>query len=310
MRGRAGAVSLAAVTLAALPPAAPAQTEGSIVAALSGSTRAQALADAGVALVGDPGSVFANPSGIATIRRWAIEGSFESYLAGTSYTSGAFVARLGQFTWGLGLQALAFGSEPEIVPDPASGGRRGIPTGASFTAADVLGLSALVYRFKLFAVGASAKYTRQTVADWSADAWAADVGLAIAVFDIAALGAAVQNIGGDLGNGAGLPSRTRVGMTLNFTDPQGSVRALSSFEGRWTEATPAVFAMGLELGVHPSGIGVLGRIGFETPGAVGDRSPWSLGGGVVVGSLRLDYAYGDFDVLGAGTHRVGLRWKP
>lgn len=308
MRGRRGAVSLAAALAATQPLAA--QTEGSVVAALSGSTRAQALGDAGVALAGDPGSVFANPSGIVTIRHWAIEGSFESYLEGTSYTTAAFAARLGQFTIGLAGQALVFGSEPEIVPDPASGGRRGVPTGVSFSAADVLALSSLVYRFKLFAVGASAKYARQSIADWSTDAWAADVGLTIAVFDLAAIGAAVQNLGGHFETGASLPTRTRVGMVLNFTDPQGAIRALSSVEGRWTEDRAAVLAVGLEMGVHPSGIGVLGRIGFETPGASMDRSPWSVGGGVVVGSLRLDYAYGDFDVLGAGTHRVGLRWRP
>jgi len=309
MSGR-GRVVLLAAAVAALPRPLAAQTEGSIVAARSGSTRAQALADAGVALAGDPGSVFANPSAIATIRHWAIEGSFESYLEGASYTTAAFAARLGQFTVGLGGQALVFGNEPEIVPDPASGGRRGVATGASFTAADVLGLSSLVYRFKLFAVGVSAKYARQSIADWSADAWAADVGLTVAVFDLAAIGAAVQNIGGHFGNGASLPTRSRVGMLLNFTDPQGAFRALSSFEGRWTEDAAAIFAIGLEMGVHPSGIGVLGRVGFQTPGEPTDRSPWSVGGGVILGSLRLDYAYGDFDVLGSGTHRVGLRWRP
>ena len=78
-------------------------------------------------------------------------------------------------------------------------------------------------------MGASAKYARQSVADWSADAWAVDVGLAMAVYDIAALGFAVQNLGGDLGAGAGLPTRTRLGMTLNFTDPEGKADRLYLF---------------------------------------------------------------------------------
>lgn len=309
MRGCPRAVSLAAALVLARTGVVAGQTEGSVVAALSGSARAQALADAGVALAGDPGSVFANPAGVATIRHWAVEGSFESYLERSSYSAAAFAARLGRFTWALGAQALVFGSEPEVVPDPATGGRRGMPTGATFNATDALALSSLVYRVKLFALGVSAKYARQTVADWSADGWAADVGLLVAVFDIAALGAAVQNVGGDLGDGASLPSRTRVGMTLNFTDPQGPIRVMSSLEGRWTERVPGVFAAGLEVGLQPSGIGVLGRVGFTTPGGGQDRSPWSVGGGVMVGSLRLDYAYGDFAVLGAGTHRLGLRWK-
>ncbi len=286
------------------------QTEGSIVARLAGSARAQALGDASVALAGDPGTLFANPAGIATIRRWALEGSFESYLEGSTYTAGAFAMRTGRFTIGLGLQSLTFGGEPEIVPDPATGGRRGMPTGAEFAAGDLLAVSTLVYRFGLFAVGGSAKYARQSVAEWSAAGWVADVGLAIAVFDLAALGFAVQNLGGDLDAAAGLPTQTRAGMTFNFTDPQGSVRALTSIEGRWTRHEAAALLWGVEAGVLRDGKGLVGRIGYRSNGDASDESRLSLGGGLVVGAVRLDYAYRDFDLLGSGTHRFGVRWKP
>jgi len=47
-----------------------------------------------------------------------------------------------------------------------------------------------------------------------------DVGIAIAIFDIAALGVSMQNMGGDLGAGARLPRRSRAGLTLNYTDPR------------------------------------------------------------------------------------------
>lgn len=293
---------LAALLLPAVGTAAAAQTEGSVVAALPGSPRAQAMGDAGVALVGDASSLFANPAGIATVRRLAVEGSFESYLEGARYTTAAFAARFGRLTWGAGAQAFTFGDEPEIVG--------GMPTGRTFTATDLLAAGTLVYRFSLIAVGASAKYARQSVADLAADAWAADIGLAMAVYDIAALGVAVQNLGGDLGAGAGLPTRTRLGMTLNFTDPEGAVRALSSLEGRWTEGAPDAFIAGFEGGVVTAGVGLLGRLGYATPGDRRDGSRWSVGGGLVVGRFRVDYAYRDFDVLGQTTHRVGVRWKP
>ena len=39
-----------------------AQTEGSVLTALPGSTRAAALGGAGAALVGDAGAIFANPA--------------------------------------------------------------------------------------------------------------------------------------------------------------------------------------------------------------------------------------------------------
>jgi len=50
-----------------------AQTEGSVLTALPGSTRAAALGGAGAALVGDAGAIFANPAGIATIRHLGLE---------------------------------------------------------------------------------------------------------------------------------------------------------------------------------------------------------------------------------------------
>ena len=161
---------------AALAGPAAAQTEGSVAAALPGSPRAQAMADAAVALVGDAASLFANPAGIATVRRWAVEGAFESHLEGARYSTAAFAARFGRLTWGVGAQAFTFGDEPEIVG--------GTPTGATFTAADLLAAGTLVYRFSLIAVGASAKYARQSVADWSAGGWAGDVGVAIAVVEV------------------------------------------------------------------------------------------------------------------------------
>ena len=296
--GRVAATLLAA----ALAGPAAAQSEGSVVAALPGSPRAQAMADAAVALVGDAASLFANPAGIATVRRWAVEGSFESHLEGARYSTAAFAARFGRLTWGVGAQAFTFGDEPEIVG--------GTPTGATFTAADLLAAGTLVYRFGLIAVGASAKYARQSVADWSAGGWAADVGVAMAVFDIAALGFAVQNLGGDLDADAGLPTRTRLGMSFNLTDPEGTVRALTSVEGRWTEGAPDAFHAGFEAGVVTAGVGLLGRAGYATPGDGRDGSRWSVGAGLLLGRFRVDYAYRDFDVLGTATHRLGVRWKP
>lgn len=293
---------VATLLAAALAGPAAAQTEGSVVGALPGSPRAQAMGDAAVALVGDAASLFANPAGIATVRRWAVEAAFESHLDGARYSTAAFAARFGRLTWGVGAQAFTFGDEPEIVG--------GTPTGATFTAADLLAAGTLVYRFSLIAVGATAKYSRQSVADWSAAGWSGDLGLAMAVYDIAALGLAVQNLGGDIDTNAGLPTRTRLGMSFNLTDPEATVRALTSVEGRWTEGAPDAFLAGFEAGVVKAGVGLLGRAGYATPGDDRDGSRWSLGAGLLLGRFRVDYAYRDFDVLGAATHRLGVRWKP
>lgn len=273
------------------------------------STRAVALGGAGVALVGDATAVFTNPAALATIRRVAVEAAYERYLGGTALSVAALAMRFGRFNWGLGAHALDYGSEPEIIPDSATGGRRGVPTGANFSAVDVVAASSLVYRFGFLAVGATAKYARQSIAGDAIDAWAGDVGMALAIFDLMAFGVAVRNLGGDYGD-AHLPRNTAIGLTLNYTDPQGTFRLLTTGEVQWGEGTSWI--IGAEGGIVVGGIagaGLVGRVGFaHRPEAVTD-SPVSFGAGVVIGRLQVDYAYRGFDVLGS-THRVGLRWTP
>lgn len=309
--GRWAVVAVAVLVLTASPSARLfAQTEGSILTILPGSTRSAALGGAGAALVGDAGAMFANPAGIATIRHLSIEGSYEPYLAGTAVSAAALAVRVSRVTWGFGAQVLDYGAEPVIVPDPATGGRRGMATGASFHPYEALAAASLVYRRGFAALGVTAKYDRQQFGGDVSDAWAGDVGLAIAVFDIMAVGVSVQNLGGDLGGEALLPRRTRAGVTLNYTDPQGTFRLLTTLEGQWTRDRRAVLIQGLEGGIVVSGVGLIARLGYATRPAVTDASRVTFGGGVVLGRLAMDYAFQAYDVLGGGTHRVGLRWTP
>jgi hypothetical protein len=309
---------VALILALALPPAVgpsgrlAAQTEGSILPIMPGSTRSAALGGAGAALVGEAGAMFANPAGIATIRHLSLEGSYEPYVAGSALSAAALALRVGRWTWGVGAQTLDYGAEPEVVPDPATGGRRGMTTGASFHPYEALATTSIVYRRGLAAVGVSGKYDRQQVGAQVSDAWAGDVGVAIAVFDIMAVGVSVQNLGGDLG-GALLPRRTRAGLTLNYTDPLGTFRLLTTLEGQWTRDRRAVLVQGVEAGIVTNGVGLVGRIGYATRPAVTAASRVTFGGGVVLGRLAMDYAfqsYGAVDGGGGGAHRVGLRWTP
>jgi hypothetical protein len=305
------AIAVIAIALTASPPARlPAQTEGSVLTVLPGSTRSAALGGAGAALVGDAAAIFANPAGIATIRHLSVEGSYEPYLAGSAVSTAALALRVSRWTWGFGAQTLDYGSEPVIVPDPATGGRRGMTTGASFHPYEALAATSLVYRRGFAALGVTAKYDRQQIGAAVSDAWAGDIGLAIAVFDIMAAGVSVQNLGGDLGDGALLPRRTRAGVTLNYTDPQGTFRLLTTLEGQWTRLRRAVLIQGVEGGMVTGGVGLVARFGYATRPAVTDASRVTLGGGVVLGRLGMDYAFHAYEALGGGTHRVGLRWTP
>lgn len=269
------------------------------------------MGGAGAALIGDAGALFTNPAGIAAIRRVAVEASFEPYLAGTRYSTGAVALRVGRLAWGLGVQALDYGSEATVVPDPASGNRRGMPTGGTFTAGDLLATTAFVYRRGLLAAGLSAKYAREQIGSWSADAWGGDVGVAIAVFDILALGASVQNLGGAYDSAGGrLPRRTRIGFTTNYVDPQGTYRLLTTVEGVWPRGEAKQLLLGAEGGMVARGVGVVGRLGFVTRSPTNAASRWTFGAGVELRRLHLDYAFQSFALLGGGTHRIGLRWAP
>lgn len=258
-----------------------------LLAVVSGSARAAGMGGAGAAIVGDAGAVFANPAGLATVHHLAVEGSYEAYPSGATLSTGALALRVSRFTWGAGAAAL----------------------GPSYTAADVLGVSSLVFRTGIVALGTSAKYVRETLGGARVDAWAGDAGLAVAVFDLMALGVSVQNIGGDLGNGAHLGRRTRAGFTLNYVDPQGAYRLLTTVEGQWPSRGGAVLVLGVEGGVVQRGLGLLGRVGYVGRPATPAASPVTVGGSVELGRLHLDYAYRGDDALGP-RHRMGLRWTP
>jgi hypothetical protein len=271
---------------AMLAASLPAQTVGS-VAVLPGSTRAAGLGGSGAAVVGDAGALFANPAGLATVHRLAVEAGYESYPAGTTLATGAVALRIGRWDWGAGAATL----------------------GQTYSAADVLAVSTLVFRTGLVALGGSAKYARETVAGAGVDGWAGDAGLAVAVFDLMAFGVSVQNIGGDRAGRARLPRNARAGFTLNYVDPQGTLRLLTTLEGQWPAAAPAFLVLGAEGGAVTNGIGVLVRAGYIGHSRTTSAAPFTAGASIELGRLHLDYAYRADNQQGA-RQRMGLRWTP
>jgi hypothetical protein len=214
---------------------------------------------------------------------------------------------------------LDYGSDSVVVPDPAFGGDRGVTTGATFSAYDALVAGAVAYRRGILSVGGGVKYLRQRIETGGPDAVTAsgvsgDVGLAIAIFDIAAFGVVAQNLGGNLttstGAAAPLPRTTRAGMTLNFIDPQGTTRLLMTADWIAPPGGDSWWALGAEGGVISRGIGGLGRIGFAAGRADSDRREFVYGLGIVVRGVYLDYAYQGYDAAGSAAHRFGLRWMP
>ncbi len=262
-------------------------------------------------MVGDAGSVFVNPAGLAPIHRVSFGVSYERNPLGTTLSSAAAALRIGHFDLGVGAMYLDLGGDSEIVPDPAFGGDRGLATGQTISAYDALAVGAIAYRFGMFSVGGSGKFVQQSLGGGSttSSGFTGDVGVAMALFDIMAFGYSIQNVAGSIsGSGSGpLPRTTRLGATINIVDPQGTERLMVTADRIAPPGRDSYWTLGFEGGVVSRGVGFLGRAGIAAGRAPGDQRPFSVGAEIRLRTLRLEYAWQGFDALGAGAHRFGLR---
>lgn len=283
---------------------AVAQTQDTVyLVQLPTSVRSVGLNGAGVAILGDAAGVFASPTALATLRHAGLEAAYRAAPGEAFIMSAALGWRMRQFDLGVGGRLLDFGTNP----DQYLGG--GVSTGTS--AREVLGTASLVYRFGIIALGATGKYTRRTVGDVWTGGVSGDAGLAFAFFDIMAIAFAVQNIGGNWRDTSSLvmPRLTRLGFTMNYVDPQESFRLMSTFEMMWRAGESARGVLGLEAGAVLKGaLGIIGRGGWSGRPDVLSESEFTFGGTVQVGTLMLDYAYRDQDLLGEAGHYFGARF--
>src|SRR6185436_20148171 len=129
---------------------------------------------------------------------------------------------------------------------------------------ETLAAGSLVYRSGLIAAGATAKWLRTTTGGVEERGWGGDIGLAIAFFDIMAIGFSMQNVGGNFDDRSALvmPRLTRLGFTMNYVDPQESFRLLSAIEVQWPEGRSARTVLGGEAGTVIRGVGVVGRLAY------------------------------------------------
>ncbi len=264
------------------------------------SVRHAGLNGAGAALVGDAGAVFANPAGLATIRHIALEGAFRLAPSDAYIVAGAMAWRLKQFDLGFGFEYADLGSEPA---------RFGVPVMAGDPAREFLGIGSLVYRFGLIALGGSAKVMRRTLDTLTERGFSADAGLAIALFDIMAIGFSRQNIGGNWDQPVlDMPSLSRLGFTMNYVDPQESFRLLSVLEVQWPEDQSARLVLGGEAGiVLASKVGVVGRVAWSSRPTLPTFSAATYGATFALPRINVDYAYRQDDLLREPAHRLGLR---
>jgi hypothetical protein len=160
----------------------------------------------------------------------------------------------------------------------------------------------------LLAAGATAKWVNTTTSGIKERGWGGDVGLAVAVFDIMAIGFSVQNIGGNFDDKSALamPRLSRLGFTMNYVDPQESFRLLSSLEMQWPQGHSARAVIGGEAGTVLKGVGLVGRLAYGARWADYQPSAMTYGASIVLTRLIFDYAFEPSGV-GVSRHRLGVR---
>ena len=274
-----------------------------VVLRFPASIRVAGFNGAGVALVGNAGAVFFNPAALATIRKVVFEGALQSGPFAGELAAVAVGWKERQFDIGFGLQYFDFDNSP------GPGGGFITPADTPVEASELFAVGSLVYRFGLIALGGSGKWVSRNVEGVRERGVSADLGMAIAVFDIMAIGFAVQNVGGNWSKTSDLrmPRLTRFGFTMNYVDPQGTFRLLSTIEWHWKAGQKQRFVIGGEGGIVISGVGVVGRLGYGTRPEPTARARVTYGATLELGAMDVDFAYDPNNLLNDPSRRIGVR---
>lgn len=286
-----------------------------ILLELPSSARALGVADAVTALPLGAASLFYNPAQLATTARWGANVSVQRHLAGSTLAAGALAGRASGGVMAVGVQALGYGSEPEVrcpLVDPDC--TAGDPTGRRVSAGDLVVAAGYARAFGGMRFGIGAKLLRQEIAGEAGTTAAVDLGVAGAVAPWLTLGAAMQHLGRDLrlaGQRAPLPRVARAGVAFMDRRLPGleAVAVTLLADALWRDGAAWRGAGGAELTWRATpAFALAGRAGMTTR-ATGASRRWGAGGSLVGRRIALDYAFQDFAGIGEA-HRVGVRaWR-
>jgi hypothetical protein len=272
--------------------------------------RPAALGGAFCAMADDATAIGWNPAGLARLRRnevslthnrWFVSARLNNASAawrvgrmvalGTAVTHvghgvlpvyDAWGSRTGEFAPYAAMASLALGIGARGTADTATGNRRLVVT-RTFPVSFGVGLKALVER----------------TWDTNIQAWACDVAARWYLTDRIELGMAAGNLGRYLSAadaGTPLPATIRAG----FCGRVGTDALVVAGDIAWTREQRFAGHAGVEMGT--TGFRLRGGL---TTGTAGQTLGLTAGVGLVMGWLKVDYAYAPNPTLGA-THQIGL----
>ena len=287
---------LAGIVLARSVSAQEPERLSPVILGFPSSVQAAGLAGAGVALPVYAGAIFVNPAGLAPIRVLSIEGGFSVTPDHSTYTMAAGASRVGTFSVGFGGRYLRLPSSAPLLDN-------------------LSWVGAVAFRRGGIALGTGGKYV--SVEDRAGNvtrSLTSDLAVQVAFFDIAALAISGRNLGEVRVSGDGLemPETLSVGFSFNLLDTFSNGRLMLTLEGTWAEEDRRRTVVGLEGGAVFYGVGIVARAGSgPQPGLAGNLlSNTTIGGSVLLGRARIDYAYQHRSVIGRNIHLFGGRWTP
>lgn len=295
---------------AALRAQSGAGTAAQQVLQLPAGARAAAFGGA-YAGAADADVLFYNPAGSGGLAT-AAAFSYQRHVQDVSFGTLALARAVGPVVVGVGVAYLNAGTIDVIEPDPAYGGERGRPTGASASATEsATRLTIALPVGERVRLGAAAGFATSAIAGATRSAPFGDLGAQL-VLPRVTVGASVRNLGGRLtgdGIGADLPREARLGAEAELPGGAGLGGRVSADWVQDLVGGTGWIAGGVEAGLPASAsraVGLLGRVGYN---AGGDalQGALTLGGGLQVRGLAVDYAWQRMDAFGS-VHRLGVRW--
>lgn len=274
---------------------------------VSMNARAMALAGAYGALADDSGAVFSNPAGLASFDKKEMGFGFTSYFQDAKMANLSYASDMAGGRFGLGLNALSVtGIEKRGLSD-ATGI---VPKTGSFDATDAAlilafarrnGISSLVENVD---TGFAAKLIKSDIDSSSAFAAALDAGVLYRVSEKTNLSMVMQNLGTEMKyeeEGDPLPLVFKLGFAHKYSEKTNLLAEASEYfnDEKFYAAFAAEHwireALALRAGY---------KFGYDTSN-LGNQVGLSLGFGLKVSGIGIDYAFLPFGELG-NIHRFGF----
>jgi tetratricopeptide (TPR) repeat protein len=262
-----------------------------------GGARAMAMGSAYVALADDSSALRWNPAGLARVPQTQVGFHHNAWLAGISQDDLALVVRTQSHgAWALSQDYVDEGSfEGRDASGASTGGFAANRVGLSLGWAGGLGSD--------LNVGLSMHASRQTLADKTYDALAAGLGLLYRPAANVQIGMDYNALGNS-SSGDALASGIRFGASVEL--PAGNLHALLAASTDLEPTGVNRLHLGSELKYRNAAVRAGYLLNFQDD-QWGGLNSMTLGGGLRLGAITLDYAYLPFGLLG-DSHRISLEY--